>query len=188
MSASTPLPEGERVIGPLPLSREPRYGVEVTARAPSLSLEPIAADVDVSTLVETLLPAFLGDDATAREVLTQTVDLLTRDPRPQPWGSYLAYEDEAAVGICAFKAAPDAAGAVELAYMTFPAFEGRGHATAMAAALTRIAFAAGAPLVIAHTLPQENASTRALLRNGFRFAGEAIDPEDGLVWRWERRG
>ena len=58
----------------------------------------------------------------------------------------------------------------------------------MAAALTRIAFAAGSPLVIAHTLPQENASNRALLRNGFGFAGETIDPEDGLVWRWEKRG
>ena len=69
--------------------------------------------------------------------------------------------------------------------MTFPAFERRGHATAMAAELTRIAFAAGAPLVIAHTLPEENACTRALRRNGFRYAGETIDPEDGTVWRWE---
>ena len=71
--------------------------------------------------------------------------------------------------------------------MTFPAFEGRGHASAMAAALFEIARAAGAPLVIAHTLPEENASTRALRRNSFIFAGETIDPEDGLVWRWERR-
>ena len=154
----------------------------------SVTLEPVAADAPVPALVEKLIPAFLGDDATARDVLTQTVDLLTRDPRPQPWGSYLAFDGEAAVGLCAFKAAPDEAGTVEIAYMTFPAFEGRGHATAMAAALIRTAFAAGAPLVIAHTLPQENASTRALLRNGFGFAGETIDPEDGLVWRWERRG
>ena len=133
------------------------------------------------------MPAFLGEDVLAREVLTQTVDLLTRDPRPQPWGSYLAYEGDSVVGICAFKAAPNEAGTVEIAYMTFPAFEGRGHATAMAGALSRIAFAAGSPLVIAHTLPEENASNRALRRNGFVFAGETIDPEDGLVWRWERR-
>lgn len=160
----------------------------MTTLPSSLALEAVAPDADVAALVETLLPAFLGDDATAREVLTQTVDLLTRDPRAQPWGSYLACEGEAAVGICAFKAAPDSAGTVEIAYMTFPAFEGRGHATAMAKALARIAFAAGAPLVIAHTLPQENASNRALRRNGFAFAGEAIDPEDGLVWRWEKTG
>lgn len=160
----------------------------MTAGPSFLTLSPIAADADVSILVETLVPAFLGERAAAREVLTQTVDLLTRDPRPSPWGSYLASEAGTPVGLCAFKAAPDLKGVVEIAYMTFPAFEGRGHATAMAAALTRIAFADGAPLVIAHTLPQENASTRALLRNGFAFAGETIDPEDGLVWRWENRG
>lgn len=158
----------------------------MTAGPSSLALEPIAADADVAALVEALLPAFLGEEALAREVLTQTVNLLTRDPRPAPWGSYLAFARDSAVGLCAFKAAPDPAGTVEIAYMTFPAFEGRGYATAMAGALTRIAFEAGSPLVIAHTLPQENASNRALRRNGFAFAGETIDPEDGLVWRWEK--
>ena len=89
------------------------------------------------------------------------------------------------IGTCAFKSAPTGAGEVELAYMTFPAYEGRGHATAMAGALARIADAGGA-MPIAHTLPQENASNKALRRNGFVFAGEVEDPEDGLVWRWER--
>ncbi len=160
----------------------------MTAGASPLILEPIAAEADLAALIETLVPAFLGETALAREVLTQTVDLLTRDPRPSPWGSYLALGAETPVGLCAFKTAPDPRGVVEIAYMTFPAFEGRGHATAMAAELTRVAFAAGSPLVIAHTLPRENASTRALLRNGFIFAGETVDPEDGLVWRWERNG
>ncbi len=71
--------------------------------------------------------------------------------------------------------------------MTFPAFEARGHAGAMAGALVEIARKAGAATVIAHTLPEENASTRALSRNNFVFAGETIDPEDGLVWRWQLR-
>jgi RimJ/RimL family protein N-acetyltransferase len=153
---------------------------------PAFVLDPIAPDSDVSALAETLAPAFHGDPGPALEILAQTIDLLARDPRPSPWGSYLALEAGTAVGICAFKSAPDPKGVVEIAYMTFPACEGRGHATAMAAALSRIAFAAGSPLVIAHSLPQENASTRALRRNGFRFAGETIDPEDGPVWRWEK--
>ncbi|HYI41399.1 MAG TPA: GNAT family N-acetyltransferase [Allosphingosinicella sp.] len=159
----------------------------MTAVPPPLTLEPLTADADVSALADALAPAFHGEVSAARDVLAQTVDLLARDPRPSPWGSYLAVEDGRPVGLCAFKAAPDRKGVVEIAYMTFPAFEGRGHAGAMAAALTGIAFAAGAPLVTAHTLPEENASTRALLRNGFAFVGETIDPEDGLVWRWERR-
>jgi RimJ/RimL family protein N-acetyltransferase len=158
----------------------------MTGRPSSLSLEPIAADVDVSALVEKLIPAFLGEDEVARDVLTQTVNLLTRDPRPAPWGCYLARHDASLVGLCAFKAAPDAQGRVELAYMTFPAFEGLGHATAMAGALFEMAVEGAAAQAIAHTLPLENGSTGALKRNGFAFAGETIDPEDGLVWRWER--
>ncbi|MGZ8284773.1 MAG: GNAT family N-acetyltransferase [Allosphingosinicella sp.] len=153
----------------------------------TLRLVPIARDADAGGLAGELAPAFGGDPAGALEVLTQTVELLNRDPRPDPWGSYLAHDGETPVGLCAFKTAPDSSGTVEIAYMTFPAFERRGLAAAMAGALTDIAFAAGAPLVVAHTLPKENPSSRALRRNGFAQAGETIDPEDGLVWRWERR-
>ena len=152
-----------------------------------MKLVPIAADDDIASLAERLAPGFGGDSGPARELLTQTLDLLTRDPRPQPWGSYLALVGADAIGLCAFKSAPSESGEVEIAYMTFPAFERRGHATAMAAALTDIALAAGVPTVIAHTLREENASNRALRRNGFAHAGEVEDPEDGLVWRWEKR-
>ena len=151
-----------------------------------MKLRPIGAADDLEALVEELAPGFGGEMDEARAILTQTFELLTRDPRPAPWGSYLTGEGADTIGICAFKAAPDGAGEVEIAYMTFPAFERRGHATAMAAALTRIAFEAGVPMVIAHTLPEDNGSTRALRGNGFRHAGEVIDPEDGLVWRWEK--
>lgn len=152
-----------------------------------LKLVPVAPDADPGLLAEELAPAFGGDPAGAREVLIQTVDLLTRDPRPDPWGSYLAYDGEAPVGMCAFKTAPDPAGTVEIAYMTFPIHERKGYATAMVQALAAMAVEAKASLAIAHTLPEENASNRALRRNGFAFAGETIDPEDGLVWRWEKR-
>jgi RimJ/RimL family protein N-acetyltransferase len=152
----------------------------------TLRLDPIAAGTDPDRFAAELAPAFGGDEGPAREMLAQTVALLTRDPRPDPWGSYLARLDGQAIGLCAFKSAPAAAGEAELAYMTFPAFEGRGHAAAMIALLAGIADAAGV-LPIAHTLPVENASNKALRRNGFAFAGAVEDPEDGLVWRWERR-
>ncbi len=32
---------------------------------------------------------------------------------------------------------------------------------------------------------QENASTRVLTKCKFKWVGEVMDPEDGLVWRWE---
>jgi ribosomal-protein-alanine N-acetyltransferase len=152
----------------------------------SLVLIPLGADSDAAGLARDLAPGFGGDEAPALALLEQTLSLLTRDPRPRPWGCYLAEVDGLTVGTCAFKSAPTDAGEVELAYMTFPAYENRGHATAMAGALARIAEAGGA-MPVAHTLPRENASSKALRRNGFLHAGEVEDPEDGLVWRWERR-
>ena len=155
--------------------------------AERLKLEPISLDADVAALAAQLAPGFGGDPEPARGFLEQTLSLLTQHPRPEPWVCYLASAEGQTIGTCAFKAGPDSDGVVEIAYMTFPAFEGRGHAGAMAAALVEIAAAAGTPLVIAHTLPEENASNRALRRNGFVHAGEVMDPEDGLVWRWEKR-
>jgi RimJ/RimL family protein N-acetyltransferase len=152
----------------------------------TLALDPIAIGTDPARFAAELAPAFGGDEGPAREILEQTIALLTRDPRPAPWRSYLARLDGQAIGIGAFKSAPTPAGEVELAYMTFPAFERQGHATRMVGVLADIADQAGA-MPIALTLPEENASNRALKRNGFIYAGEVQDPEDGLVWRWERR-
>lgn len=38
----------------------------------------------------------------------------------------------------------------------------------------------------AHTLPERNASTSVLTKAGFEKLGEVVDPDDGLLWRWER--
>jgi RimJ/RimL family protein N-acetyltransferase len=153
----------------------------------TLRLVAIAPDEDPEALVRGLSPSFGGDEAAPREMVAQTQAMLRAQPRPEPWGSYIAWEPETPVGTCAFKHAPNQAGEVEIAYMTFPLFEGRGHATAMAAQLVEMARAAGADAAIAHTLREENASNRALRRNGFAFGGEVIDPEDGPVWRWEKK-
>lgn len=124
------------------------------------------------------------------DLARQTVAVLTREPRPAPWGAYLGIEIpmRQVVGTCAFKAGPNDRSEVEIAYCTFPPFEGRGVATAMAAALVKIArLSAAANTVLAHTLPKENASTRILRKLDFRLARTAMDPEDGLVWRWEHK-
>jgi GNAT superfamily N-acetyltransferase len=107
---------------------------------------------------------------------------------PLHWGGYLVADAAtcAVVGSCAFKGAPSADGQVEIAYFTYPGYEGRGYATAMAATLVALASAAReVSAVIAHTLPESNASTRILEKNGFQFACEITDPDDGQVWRWE---
>jgi len=106
-----------------------------------------------------------------------------------PWGAYLAVDDTDAqvVGVCSFKGQPRDDGAVEIAYATFPPYEGRGVASAMAAQLVAIARrCADVEVVVAHTLREENASVRLLRRLRFELVGDVIDdPADGVVWRWE---
>ena len=92
------------------------------------------------------------------------------------------------VGSCAFKGPPDAEGIVEVSYYTDPNYCGRGFATEAAGGLTEFAFASGqVRLVRAHTKTDNGASARILTKCGFHLVGEVMDPEDGLVCRWERK-
>jgi RimJ/RimL family protein N-acetyltransferase len=76
---------------------------------------------------------------------------------------------------------------VEIAYGVASEHQGKGYATEAAEALVTYAFGSGQVRVVrAHTLAESNASTRVLTKCRFRRIGEVIDPEDGLVWRWER--
>ena len=109
-----------------------------------------------------------------------------------PWvhGFSLLLPDGTNVGIGSFKG-PPADGVVEIAYAILPQHQGRGYATAAARAMVDYALrSAEVSMVIAHTLPDGAASQRVLQNAGFRHVGEVMDPEDGLVWRFEfqRRG
>lgn len=96
-------------------------------------------------------------------------------------------DSRSVIGSASFKGPPDEEGAVEIAYGIVPGYQGHGYATEAAAALVAFAFGSGrARLVRAHTLPTPNASTRVLVKCGFERVGEVVDPEDGLVWQWER--
>jgi len=95
--------------------------------------------------------------------------------------------DDAVVGSCGFKGPPTPDGVVEIAYGVAPEYQGRGYATEAARALVSYAFSNSKVQVIrAHTLAEANASTRVLAKCGFRRIGEVVDPDDGLVWRWEK--
>ena len=105
-----------------------------------------------------------------------------------PWTGFLGFDGDELVGICGFKDFPTDDGAVEIAYFTSPDNEGRGCASGMARELVALASASNeANCVIAHTLKEENASTKILKRLSFEFKGEVIDPEDGSVWRWTKQ-
>ena len=110
-------------------------------------------------------------------------------PGPDPWRLGFAIiqpEARLVIGSCGFKGPPDSAGMVEIAYGIAPAYQERGYATEAAMALIDFARANESVRVIhAHTLPTPNASTRVITKCGFEFKGEVIEPDDGLVWRWE---
>jgi RimJ/RimL family protein N-acetyltransferase len=94
----------------------------------------------------------------------------------------------AVVGSCGFKGPPGPAGLVEIAYGVSPDQQGKGFATEVAETLVAYAFGDHrVRSVCAHTLAAGNASARVLTRCGFRPFGEVIDPDDGPVWRWERK-
>lgn len=96
-------------------------------------------------------------------------------------------ESNMMVGTTGFRGPPDDDGVVEIGYGIAPSYQGRGYATEAAAALVAFAFDHDAVRVVrAHTRPDANASTRVLAKCGFTFTGPVEDPEDGLVWRWER--
>ncbi len=107
-------------------------------------------------------------------------------PHVAPWCGYIARRDGRLVGFGGFKSAPTG-GVVEIGYLTFPAHEGTGVASDVAALMLGIAREAGATSVVAHTLAEGNPSTGVLLHCGFERAGETHDPEEGIVWRWEYR-
>jgi RimJ/RimL family protein N-acetyltransferase len=124
------------------------------------------------------------------DVSPQWVAALQKAPGPDPWrhGFFVVHrETGSAIGSAGFKGPPDSDGVVEIAYGIVPLFEGRGYATEAAAALVEFASANGEVRTVrAHTLPLPNASTRVLLKCGFRHLGTVFDPQDGEVWRWER--
>ncbi len=107
-----------------------------------------------------------------------------------PWihgFSMVLRDGDVVVGMAGFKGPPGADGVVEIAYGLSQEYQGKGYATEAAEALVAFAFASGKVRVVrAHTLPEPNASTRVLTKCGFQYVGEVVDPEDGLVWRWEK--
>jgi len=104
---------------------------------------------------------------------------------PGEWGPQLFFDDDGAlVGNAGWKGRPQE-GAAELGYAVAPSRQRRGIATAAVRELVERARQADLRVVFAHTLAEENASTKVLTRCGFTRTAELTDPDEGRVWRWE---
>ncbi len=132
------------------------------------------------------LREFLVSDEVSPAFLDQLRAALVADPWVHGF-AVVHQESGEVIGSAGFKGPPDEDGMVEIAYGIVLSYQGRGYATEAAMALLEFAFNnGGVSLVRAHTLPENNASTRVLTKCGFEYVGEVVDPEDGLVQRWER--
>ena len=152
---------------------------------PTTRLELILQTPDeVLAWLDTLPPTDL------KEVSPDWIARVKTTTAGDPWAlGYKIRERESGqnVGNCAFKGPPNGEGTVEVAYGIEPDYQRRGFATEATLGLTEFTFASGlVKTVCAHTRPDNPASQAVLTKCGFRLLGEVNDPEDGLVWRWER--
>ena len=101
------------------------------------------------------------------------------------WRPRLFFDsDGVLVGNGGWKGPPDE-GVAELGYAVAPTRQRRGIATAVVRQLLQQAREAKLRTVCAHTLGEENASTKVLTRLAFTRTAELNDPDEGRVWRWE---
>ena len=120
----------------------------------------------------------------ATAVIAATVQLYAQRGYAEPWVGYLAIEKGQCVGTGGFTSAP-VGGVAEIAYFTFPDFEGRGGATRMAQSLVSMAQECDPSVrIIAHTLAEANASNHILKKLGFACTRTIDHPEDGKIWEW----
>ena len=78
---------------------------------------------------------------------------------------------------------------MEISYGTFRKHQGRGIGTEICRQLVLLSHKTDPEIKItARTLPEENASTHVLMKNGFVLPGTVWDDEDGNVWEWEYKG
>jgi [ribosomal protein S5]-alanine N-acetyltransferase len=124
--------------------------------------------------------------ATFRGALRTTRDALLDAEEAPVWGArlFVSGTPPELVGWGGFKSAP-ADGTVEIGYEIAESRRGRGLATAAARAMLAEALAdARVTRVIAHTLPEPNASNHILESLGFALA-EAVEQDGRTIWRYE---
>ena len=122
------------------------------------------------------------------EALQPTRNALAADPSRAIWGTrfFLAGKPAELVGWGGFKGPPDE-GFVEIGYEIAASRRRQGLASAAVAAMLAEAFAEPRVKgVLAHTLPERNASNRLLENAGFLHAGtvEVSEEDEETAWRF----
>lgn len=152
---------------------------------------------------EILKTAIQGDEILAKKInvtvqdnwtefgvvaLQYSLDRLSENEEESGWWTCFPVhkQDNKLIGSGGYKGKPTADGTVEIGYEIALDYRNRGLATEMTKGLIENAFRdERVRLIVAHTLGQDNASTKVLQKCGFKKVEEINDPDDGLIWKWE---
>lgn len=119
------------------------------------------------------------------DVVTSTLGFYKTVGFNQPWIGYVVMSNEDIVGSAGYKGKP-IENKIEIAYGTFPAFQGKGFGTQICRHLITLAISTD-PLIeiIARTLPDNVNSIAILKKNNFTLLGTVYDKDDGYVQEWQ---
>lgn len=163
------MPNLRLIPGSLALIEAALQGDEALAQAAGVSVEPNWSE--------------FGAD-----ILYYIKQKIIANPNDINWWFYFPVhiQNNRLIGTCGYKGPPNTAGEVEIGYEIAANYRNKGLATEAVAVLLAQAFMhPSVQKVIAHTLPENNASANVLTKSGFCKVAEVTDPDDGLVWRWE---
>lgn len=153
--------------------------------------------------VETLKESIAGNESLGKKLgvtvqenwtefgtrpLKYSLKMLSDSKDESGWWTYFPIhkQDNKLIGSCGYKGKPTSDGTVELGYELAPDYRNRGLATEMTKGLIENAFKDNrVKSIIAHTLGQDNPSTKVLRKCGFEKIEEINDPDHGLFWKWE---
>ena len=146
-------------------------------------------------MIMTFEPIHIDEDKTkeiyanpdCQEIFKSYLEYYHKTGYHPPWIGYFVIRNGKPVGVGGFVGQP-VDGKVEIAYGTFKEYEGQGIASFSCTQLIAIAKTTDPQIIItAKTLPENNASTKILSRNGFEFTGTVQDEGIGDAWEWVRK-
>lgn len=128
-------------------------------------------------------PLFQSEEC--QQLLKMMSELYEQKGFNLPWASFVIVDEDQVKGTCSFMGVPEN-GEIEIAYWTFPAFEGHGIASFACQSLVEIARKQAPEITLtAKTSPGKNASTQILQKNGFAYHSVVQDHEIGDAWLWK---
>ncbi|MDQ1086252.1 MULTISPECIES: GNAT family N-acetyltransferase [unclassified Siphonobacter] len=145
----------------------------------------LAGNNVLSQVIGANVPRRWTENASA---FAQFYQQVKKDPSLEKWGGHLIVyrPDNLLIGSCGYKGQPNEKGEVEIGYEIKASHREKGLATETANALVDYAFTfPEVHLIVAHTLTEENSSTKVLTKVGFKKIGEVEHAQDGIMWRWE---